>query len=216
MTSTVEEVKKHLSSMTRDFWVTSSTDIQILDNPSPIQFMREAVCAYKPVIIRGMMDGWRARELWDMQYLLQTIPQHEVVAVNITPDGLADAVKSIPYLHDTLLNTNEPENVFTYPLSTTMPFDVFSNMMLSPELDDAVPYLSEQNDNMRLKVPALMNDIPSSIALANEVFDNPAVEAVNLWIGDERSVSSLHKDHFEVNSMLFVHNIITVIRMIVG
>lgn len=36
-----------------------------------------------------------------------------------------------------------------------------------------------------------------SLALAREAFGNEP-DAVNLWIGDDRSVSAVHKDHYEV------------------
>jgi jumonji domain-containing protein 7 len=38
---------------------------------------------------------------------------------------------------------------------------------------------------------------PQSIAFAQEAFDTGPPDAINLWIGDERSVSSMHKDHYE-------------------
>lgn len=63
-----------------------------------------------------------------------------------------------------------------------------------------VPYLSQQNDNLRQHLPELLADIPKSLPLGDEVFKSDVegeLEAVNLWIGDERSVSSIHKDHFE-------------------
>lgn len=41
-----------------------------------------------------------------------------------------------------------------------------------------------------------MSDVPAAVALGEAAFGN-APEAVNLWIGDSRSVSSCHKDHYE-------------------
>jgi jumonji domain-containing protein 7 len=46
-------------------------------------------------------------------------------------------------------------------------------------------------------MPELLRDIDSSLLLADTAFDVLEPEAINLWIGDERSVSSLHKDHIE-------------------
>lgn len=42
-----------------------------------------------------------------------------------------------------------------------------------------------------------MEDVEPFLALAREAFGNEA-DAVNLWIGDERSLSAVHKDHYEV------------------
>jgi hypothetical protein len=78
-------------------------------------------------------------------------------------------------------------------------------------LHSGVPYLSFQNDNLRSQLPALMRDIgdlpciglecgseASSACMESPVLRSlGAAEAVNLWIGDSRSVSWAHKDHYE-------------------
>mmetsp|Transcript_7864 Transcript_7864/g.7927 ORF Transcript_7864/g.7927 Transcript_7864/m.7927 type:complete len:501 (-) Transcript_7864:10-1512(-) len=89
------------------------------------------------------------------------------------------------------------EDVFVYPLECYMTTQLFKDMILNPHSDDAVPYLSLQNDNLRVDMAELMEDIQPSLEIADEAFGMQQPEAVNLWIGDERSVSSLHKDHFE-------------------
>lgn len=43
-----------------------------------------------------------------------------------------------------------------------------------------------------------MEDVEPFLALAGEAFGNEP-DAVNLWIGDDRSVSAVHKDHYEVS-----------------
>lgn len=55
-----------------------------------------------------------------------------------------------------------------------------------------------QNDSLRLEFPGLMADVEPFLHLAREAFGNEP-DAVNLWIGDERSMSSVHKDHYEVS-----------------
>lgn len=39
-------------------------------------------------------------------------------------------------------------------------------------------------------------DVHPCLPLAEQAFGNRP-DAINLWIGDERSVSSMHKDHYE-------------------
>jgi len=65
--------------------------------------------------------------------------------------------------------------------------------------DHAVLYYSRQNDCLRTELKALfdLNLFPSSFDFAEEAFDTGSPDAINLWIGDERSVSSMHKDHYE-------------------
>eukprot|EP00947_MAST-08B_sp_MAST-8B-sp1_P002851 g2851.t1 len=59
-----------------------------------------------------------------------------------------------------------------------------------------IPYLSYQNDSLRTEMGALLDDIEEVLPLAREAFGN-APEAINLWMGDERSSSAMHKDPFE-------------------
>jgi hypothetical protein len=73
-----------------------------------------------------------------------------------------------------------------------MDMATFRAMMESPEPDDAVPYLSDQDNNFGKSFPELRGDIDPSIPLADEAF-GCLPEATNIWIGDERSVSSMHK-----------------------
>ena len=57
---------------------------------------------------------------------------------------------------------------------------------------DEVLYLQSQNNNLLEELPVLMDDIPKDLTFATEVLGT-LPEAANVWIGDERSVSSLHK-----------------------
>jgi hypothetical protein len=82
--------------------------------------------------------------------------------------------------------------------------------------EEGVFYLSQQNDNMRQEFPMLLSEdededededegeegreegrIPAAgFPIAHQAFGN-APDAVNLWIGDSKSLSSLHKDPYE-------------------
>ncbi len=53
-----------------------------------------------------------------------------------------------------------------------------------------------QNDCLRNELEPLVSLFPEHIPFASEAF-NAKPDAVNLWIGNERSVSSMHKDHYE-------------------
>jgi jumonji domain-containing protein 7 len=191
-------MQRSLSENTGDFWV--SKRIKILEKPSTIEFMREAVCSYEPVIIRGLIDHWPAVHNWNLEELcrrLRAVSPHQndrLLKVNVTPDGHGDCIKRVI---SPGCETASPEPHFVYPAECFMSTSVFADMMLNRQEGDAVPYLSLQNDNLRQEMPELMSDIESSIPIATEAFGFDAPEAINLWIGDERSVSSMHKDHFE-------------------
>ncbi|PNW85197.1 hypothetical protein CHLRE_03g175750v5 [Chlamydomonas reinhardtii] len=59
-----------------------------------------------------------------------------------------------------------------------------------------VPYMQHQNSNLREELSALLGDVEPGLPWAEEVFGGPP-EAINLWIGDQRSATSFHKDHYE-------------------
>ncbi|RHY35499.1 hypothetical protein DYB32_000014, partial [Aphanomyces invadans] len=53
------------------------------------------------------------------------------------------------------------------------------------------------NDSLRDQFPDLLEDVDPMLDFAAEAFGN-SPEAVNLWIGDARAISTMHKDHYEV------------------
>jgi hypothetical protein len=69
------------------------------------------------------------------------------------------------------------EEVFVYPLECYMTTQLFKDMILNPLSDDAVPYLSLQNDNLRVDMAELMDDIQPSLEIADEAFGMQQLEA---------------------------------------
>ncbi len=53
-----------------------------------------------------------------------------------------------------------------------------------------------ENDNLHTEYSTLLPDIPSSIPFARIALDQEA-DAINLWIGNARSTTALHKDNYE-------------------
>ncbi len=167
-----------LSEDIRSFYACSY--IKRLYRPSALEFMRECVSSHQPCIIEGLIDDWSCMTKWSTsQGFLKCAPT--AVDVNFTPDGRADSVQN---------------GLFMTPAEVNISTKVFMEMLESPQDGDAIPYLSAQNDNLRDRMPELLAQCASSLPLADEIFGS-APEAVNLWVGDERSVSSTHKDFFE-------------------
>jgi peptidyl-lysine (3S)-dioxygenase / protease len=65
--------------------------------------------------------------------------------------------------------------------------------------DATVYYYSRQNDCLRTELSQLWSRglFPSSFDWAEQAFGTGPPQAVNLWIGNERATSSMHKDHYE-------------------
>lgn len=178
-----------LSEGTRDFWV--EADVSRIPHCNSLEFFKQAYSKYHPVILTNIIDDWSALIKWTPDYLSSTVGD-KLVSINVTADGRADSVQS---LHFPTENDDKRE-YFVYPAEIKMTMTEFFD--ISSQYDEKiVAYLSQQNDNLRSEFSELLNDINIDIDIARDVFDSREPEAVNLWIGDERSVSSVHKDHYE-------------------
>ncbi|CAI5476712.1 unnamed protein product [Closterium sp. Yama58-4] len=61
----------------------------------------------------------------------------------------------------------------------------------------ALQWFEHQNGSFRTEFAALAADADEHIGFATAALGGNLPEAVNLWIGDERAVTSWHKDHYE-------------------
>ena len=152
-----------------------------VERPSPVQFLRDFVLPNKPCIVTGVMDGWPAMQRWDDDFLCARLGDKQV-SINVTPDGRGDAVTK--------------EGYFAMPEERWMRFDEFLIKLRDKESDE-VCYLSSQNDNLRQEIGhPLLQDVPQSLAFADDALGQKP-DAVNLWMGDSRALTTLHKDHYE-------------------
>ncbi|KAK5711833.1 hypothetical protein LTR17_018201 [Elasticomyces elasticus] len=156
---------------------------ELEEEPSALEFL-QFVAKNRPFLVRHAANSWTASEKWDANYLRQRMGNEEV-KVAITPLGNADAV--VQHSNGSLVFV-EPHEIFE-------PFTDF--------LDDTqasssqhVKYAQTQNDNLRNEYANLLPDVPSDIPFARLALGQSA-DAINLWLGDDRSVTSLHKDNYE-------------------
>lgn len=109
------------------------------------------------------------------------------VQIAVTPNGLADG-----------LANKLPENTkyFVLPEEQIMTFAHFLDQL--DELNNPnVLYLQKQNSNLNEDFPELLADIDmNTLNFAKESF-NKSPEAINFWLGEERAITSMHKDPFE-------------------
>lgn len=138
---------------------------------------------------------------------VQTNPTETVASANnVVP--AATATKTLP-----LSSTQKVEEMFVKPLEQRMNMRKFFQYLRSakratvgyrecnldptpPQCGTGIPYLSHQNDNLRDELPSLAEDVPPVVDFVKGALQNDP-DAVNLWIGDGRAVSSMHKDHYE-------------------
>ncbi|EGG21225.1 transcription factor jumonji [Cavenderia fasciculata] len=171
------DILSTLARDSNDFYVVHN--IERIDKPTPLVFYRDYVAQNKPVIIQSVE-----------------------ITVAITPDGLGDAVKPINTIADEKQETSSehpPPLYFVKPLEKKMKFEDYLDATQQSETnnDSSIHYLQFQNGSFNLEYQQLWNDIDHScISFASEAFDE-TIDAINFWMGEDRSISSLHKDPYE-------------------
>eukprot|EP00668_Euglena_longa_P031395 GGOE01040589.1.p1 GENE.GGOE01040589.1~~GGOE01040589.1.p1 ORF type:complete len:341 (-),score=73.42 GGOE01040589.1:53-991(-) len=150
-------------------------------NLSPLQFYRQFVAQSQPVILTDLCDDWPAVHRWSCDYLRAALGCHEV-SVNVTPEGLGDAVI---------------DNQFVKPEERRMPFSRYLDLLEGRAPAHGVFYVSHQNNSFATEFASLHGDISQTVQQWGEEVFGVQADAVNLWLGDDHAVSSMHKDHYE-------------------
>lgn len=170
----------------------NSSIIEELDSePSPLEFMRY-VSRNTPFVIRGGASSWKATRQWNAAYLKSALAG-QTVNVAVTPNGNADAPTYSPQHCITVLSK---------PHEESQSFDNFLAYLLQQEKSDELPettevrYAQTQNDNFRDEYACLLPDAQKDIPFARIALQKKP-DAVNLWIGNSKSVTATHKDNFE-------------------
>ncbi|KAK3685616.1 cupin-like domain-containing protein [Podospora appendiculata] len=164
---------------------------ELYEEPSPLEFMRY-VAKNTPFVVRGAAANWKATKTWSAKYLGEHL-KSETVNVAVTPMGNADA--PTPHGPDGSL-------VFAKPWEEDQPFGEFLDYVVQQERGDSlqqnteVRYAQTQNDNLRHEYASLFDHVQRDIPFARIALQRDP-EAINMWIGNSRSVTALHKDNYE-------------------
>ncbi|KAL0811911.1 hypothetical protein ABMA28_009324 [Loxostege sticticalis] len=113
----------------------------------------------------------------------QKIPDKKVT-VALTPNGLADGITA-----------HEGVDYFVMPHETEMTMAEFLEC-LEAKRENMIPYIQKQNSNLTEDFGELLSDVEPEVDFASQAF-NKRPDAVNFWMGDERAVTSMHKDPYE-------------------
>ena len=168
-----------------------------LPSLTAVAFLRDFVATNKPVVLTSSEAKiWPAVSLWsNPEYLMQKAGNARVT-VAVTPDGRADCPRWCNSMH---MGTAVPCFALPYEYETTL--STFLHLLKCANEDKnqsntLVPYMQYQNSSLTVQLPVLIGDVPLDIPWATEAFGS-APEAVNIWIGGSRSVTSWHRDHYE-------------------
>jgi jumonji domain-containing protein 7 len=169
-----------LAKQQRDFYGQECTSIEALEIDTEY-FLFHHVKQNRPVIIKNAVNHWPALHKWKSNnYLIEQL-QESLVSVAMSPNGRVDAVHG---------------EYFVEPEVKQMTLEQFFNRIDQKDRSDIL-YVQQQNGNLKSEFECLMNDIDlSCLEYVSRAF-NTDMDAVNIWIGTEESVSSAHKDHYE-------------------
>ncbi|KAL1315915.1 lysine-specific demethylase JMJ32-like [Arachis hypogaea] len=193
----MEEVER-LWNEVRELSLGNNSKVERLQAPpTALQFLRDFVNPNKPCIISNAINHWPALSLWAQaqpnqaqhSYLSRSLSSSSV-SLHLTPSGRADALAPLPSSPSSLC--------FASAYVQRTPFPDALRLIASPDHNPAVvAYAQQQNDCFRSEYSALAADCDPHIDWATEAFGGALPEAVNLWIGNQRSHTSFHKDHYE-------------------
>ncbi|KAI0120121.1 cupin-like domain-containing protein [Nemania sp. FL0031] len=173
----------------------SSRIEELVEEPSPLEFMRY-VARNTPFVVRRGAVHWTATRTWDAAYLRSTLAGH-TVNVAVTPFGNADA----PVLdgkNTVFAKPHEEEREFCEFLDYVVRQEKARSLNGEQEAKDGdeVWYAQTQNDNLRHEYITLFSQVEKSIAFARIALERDP-DAINMWIGNSRSVTALHRDNYE-------------------
>ncbi|KAG0709638.1 cupin-like domain-containing protein [Suillus ampliporus] len=189
--------------ISKDYHDMNGSSFQTLESPPTAVEFAQLVHISRPVVIKGFQIP--ALKRWTDDYL-QSKLREQPISVAITPNGHADAIAVGP----------GGRLFFVEPFIEKFPMaKLVEQLNTDQDSDTPTSYLQSQNGNIYssrfFELPnddpsefsALREDVPSNIPWVTEALGrNP--DAVNLWIGNSRSITSIHSDPYE--------NIYTVIR----
>ncbi|KAI0914062.1 phospholipase A2 [Ustulina deusta] len=175
----------------------NSSRVEELDEePSPLEFMRY-VARNTPFVVRRGAQDWPATRTWDAAYLCSVLAGHKV-NVAVTPYGNADAPTPDGRGHTVFAKPHEEDHEFGEFLEFLMRQEKTGSLDGEQEAGkrDEVRYAQTQNDNMRHEYIMLFSQVEKSIAFARIALERDP-DAINMWIGNSRSVTALHRDNYE-------------------
>lgn len=82
------------------------------------------------------------------------------------------------------------------PHEERMSFSSFLDLVEGNTISENANYISLQNGSLPMEYSAIEKDVDQDIEWCSEALGKKP-DAVNFWFGDEKSITSLHKDPYE-------------------
>ncbi|KAK6908025.1 hypothetical protein I203_102026 [Kwoniella mangroviensis CBS 8507] len=195
----VEALESLLDQLLDDYRDLQLRDITVYDeHPSSLEALRMVNRAH-PAIIKGFSPLTTAAHThdWTQPEIYQEISGERKVTVAITDDGLADSVREM----------EDGSTTFVKAFDDKMTISTLISHLQSDTGGDSggAYYLQSQDGNIYRSTPhpdgspeleVFQDHIQRDVEWMKEATGSEA-EAVNLWIGDRKSTTSLHHDPYE-------------------
>lgn len=171
-----------------ELWIPGRVTSVDASDVTPLAFYREFVARNVPCVIKGACRHWPAFAKWDLAYLRGAVGE-QVVTVDATPAGLGDYIDRLT-------------GQFVMPEERRMSVNAFLDGLQRMAADrsggvqsDDILYVQHQNSNLTSEFATLLADVPP-LDFAIELF-GAQPDAINIWMGGEASVTTMHKDPYE-------------------
>lgn len=181
----IQEAYHILSQEAKELYLQSKVAEINYTEITPLIFYREYVSKNIPLVIKGAIKHWPALNRWSIPYLRQVFGE-ENVSVAVTPNGYADAIAR---------KDDTREEFFVMPEERLLTMSEFLDTLENTK-EHSVFYIQKQNSNFINGFRKLWSDAEIEMPWATEAFGKQP-DAVNFWMGDERAVTSMHKDPYE-------------------
>ncbi|WVQ85080.1 hypothetical protein IAT38_007244 [Cryptococcus sp. DSM 104549] len=191
----LEQVLDQLLDDYRDLQIHDVTTYQ--DPPSPLETLRMIQRAY-PAVIEGFSPLTSAASAhdWRKPEVYAEVAGDKPMTVAITDDGLADSVRTL----------DDGSATFVKPHDTQMSIpDLLGKLNNGEASSSEAYYLQSQDGNIYRATPRPSG--PPDLEMFQEYIKRDVewmkeatgaeADAVNLWIGDKKSTTSLHHDPYE-------------------
>ncbi|KAI8378028.1 cupin-like domain-containing protein [Radiomyces spectabilis] len=181
------EIDKAFTRFIKEYQEINGSHVHTYSNPpTPLEFLRHSVHPNRPAVIKNAFHHWPACTKWTNAYLRDTMGDTPVTVAS-TPNGYADAVT---------MDEVTQQKYFALPHEQRMPFSDYLDLIEGKAISENAHYISLQNGSLPTEFSLLENDVDPEITWCSEALGK-SPDAVNFWFGNEKSITSLHKDPYE-------------------
>ena len=180
-------MEAQLDILQKDYHDFNASVVPLLPYPTALQFCKQVSkgrpCLYN--LPREESGMWPALS-WDLEDV--TTKVLEPIEVAVTPSGNADSLISHPQSPDDML--------FVEPAVIHLTMKELVSRLIPRSRPETAYYLQSQNSNLTsTSLSSLLQDLKPNFDFAEQVLGEP--DARNIWVGDERSATSVHRDPYE-------------------